>query len=403
MGMDLYRSRLSIIGTDKKEKITNKDVEKFNSYLKSSANKEEIKIKNFSYDVVILTDKQTEASNSMKLLAPLDVPVSVGSTFKWKNENWFILMEEIQQNKAHYKMIITKCNNMLKWMNIDGVIQERAIYVRGYKGANFDRKQTGGIIVMDNKGEIEITVGKDKDTITIAEEQRFILNRQAYEVVGIDNMSNPNLIYLTLGKDKINKDIDNLILGVADYYKSVKADSMYDLMIITKNNLPKIVLNDVTNSIELSFKLYKNGTEIKADTSSIIWNIKNSDIAIVSGNTIKGVETGETILTATMVEYPSVMASVKLIVNEADMYVVEGKQEIKWGREAIYAVKKNGILSTDISNFSIGITTLATLEILGNNQCKITANNNRQIGNINLTVDTNGNITIIPVKIVNIF
>lgn len=113
------------------------------------------------------------------------------------------------------------------------------------------------IIIQEN--EFTKRLGK---TVT-----RILLKGEAYEIVGTDNLSLENAIYVGLATSKIDPNKDNVELGIADFYEQyTKDDSDFDPICISGDE-------EVVIGCEYEYKVLYRG--------NVVWSIDNEDLASI--------------------------------------------------------------------------------------------------------------------------
>jgi hypothetical protein len=158
-------------------------------------------------------------------------PITIGQKFYFDN-NYFLVMNTSSIKSLVNTAIVRRCNNILRWCDLNGnIFYEHAVI--DYKPTTPDnRNRTDPIIPM---GTIHVYSQLNNNTRNIREDQRFLFgNTQqwvCYRVYGggLINFNNlqtttntsAKILELGMGKNYVNETDDNLILGIADYYKYV--------------------------------------------------------------------------------------------------------------------------------------------------------------------------------------
>lgn len=144
------------------------------------------------------------------------------------NKGMYIELEEktyiaidYTPNIVYPKVQIRLCNNVLKWVNEEGILKEYKCIVEGLnlevsEGlGNRDNQR----LVLTSSAELNVVVQYNDDTKNIDIGQRFIFDGNAYTVNAIDKLSNvengKGIIILTI-KSTGKTDTDNVNDGVAD-------------------------------------------------------------------------------------------------------------------------------------------------------------------------------------------
>ena len=157
--------------------------------------------------------------------------VAIDQKFYFDQNYWLIT------NTTFIKSLVTsaivrRCNNILRWVDLSGNLYSEHCYI-DYKPTTPDnRNRTDPIIPM---GTIHVFSQLNNNTRTIREDQRFLFgNTQqwvSYRIYGggLVNFNNlqtvtntsAKILEMGMGKNYVNETDDNLILGIADYYKYV--------------------------------------------------------------------------------------------------------------------------------------------------------------------------------------
>lgn len=144
------------------------------------------------------------------------------------NKGMYIELEErtyiaidYTPNIVYPKVQIRLCNNVLKWVNEEGVLKEYKCIVEGLSlevsegSGNKDNQR----LVLTSSAELNVVVQYNDDTKNIDIGQRFIFDGNAYTVNAIDKLSNvengKGIIIFTI-KSTGKTDTDNVNDGVAD-------------------------------------------------------------------------------------------------------------------------------------------------------------------------------------------
>jgi len=176
------------------------------------------------------------------LFKDLDHGSTIGSKFIFDNNTWLGINTETYKNFAS-GITIRRCNNNLRWIDVNGVTYIEPCIIDYNIALPRDEKTFSEIVTP--KGIIVIYAQANGNTIKIKENQRFLFgptdNRRAYRIFGdgIRNFLNietsddtsARLLRIEMGGNYINRDTDNLSLGIADYYNYTSASNVNNVVV----------------------------------------------------------------------------------------------------------------------------------------------------------------------------
>jgi hypothetical protein len=124
-----------------------------------------------------------ESENERQLLFKPDDSILKGQTVKISDGTW--LVTEFSPDIIYPKAIVTLCNQTLKWKS-DTATYEYLVVAKGkgYKLNEIDEE----VKIID--GDVLVQIKYDSITKEITETDRFIVGGRAYEVSGIDSVTN---------------------------------------------------------------------------------------------------------------------------------------------------------------------------------------------------------------------
>lgn len=249
---------------------------------------------------------------------------SLGKMYYFGNNYWLCTHSENIKTLTP-NAVIRRCNESLRWIDDDGIIYYEPCVI----DYNIDR--TKDVVLRDSiitpQGYIAIHTQMNNRTAKIHPNQRFLFGRPDNRICwrifgnGIQNSlmqetnddTSSRVLTLTMGgyeKDQI-QDTDNLVLGIADYYKKLYSLSFSASQI--SGNVGETYLLDST--------LIQNNT---ITTAPLSYSTSSSSIATVSGSGIVSlVSSGSATITGCMTSNTSVTASAIVIVNASPIYSYE--------------------------------------------------------------------------------
>lgn len=222
-------------------------------------------------------------------------------------------------------IIVRRCNEQLRWIDENGIIYYEPCVIE----YSVDRAKD--TILQDNiitpQGYIAVHAQLNNRTENIHPNQRFLFGRPDNRICwrifgnGIQNSlmqqtsddTSSRVLTLTMGgyeKDQI-QDVDNLVLGIADYYKKLYTLSFSASQV--SGNAGETYLLDST--------LMQNNSITNA---SLSYSTSSSSIATVStSGVVTLISSGSATITGCLVNNASVTASATFIVNASPIYSYE--------------------------------------------------------------------------------
>lgn len=266
-----------------------------------------------------------------------DHDVNIGSKFYFDNNYWLVNNVESIKNFACSAMV-KRCNNVLRWCDENGVIYEEPCSIDYSLKRPVDSEVS--INPMTPEGFIELFAQLNDKTQTIDPNQRFLFGNPnewvCYRVFGggikhfVNNETESNdtsrLMFLSLGTNYINEQTDDLVNGIADYYKNI-----YELLVY-----PEYISGSIGDTFQIVPTLTVNGlTSIK----ELEYSSSAGSIASVSGSggLVNLLSSGEAIITVEMSDNSlvtgsvlvqvsgSVLASYDIRIIPLDRYIYEGE------------------------------------------------------------------------------
>ncbi len=278
-----------------------------------------------------------------------------GDLVNWDGGNWLIISDIGHKRYSYYKGIIQKCNYNIKF-NFQGTIKEFPAIV---DSKVFDTETNQFFSVP--AGKIVVTMQDSVDSENIALNQRFISMKNAWKVTGIDRTNN-GLLMLWCDLDTItaSDDVVNEVANAGDY--------IYTLEIT--NGETSSIQEGSTLQLNVQVKLNDNTVE-----KEVIYSSDNSSIATVDENgLVTAISAGECIITASLVESPSVYDTITITVTALPEHnyavTISGNTSIVKNYTATYTATftDNGLPISEQSEFwltaddGVSETTLATIQ-----------------------------------------
>lgn len=376
---DLFRIIAQSTLTEKEREMSTIQQDILNDF-ESSPSFETITISGTSYGVQIVEQNSLQKNPNEKriLMKPGDV-INVGDLVLWNSNYW--LCTDNDPDGIYYVGIIERCNNELKWLNSLGgqestpcITTNKSLYTTGIDENKY---------MVVGAGHINVIIPTTDKTLLIDRDKRFLIGYQGkydcWKVTMADHTSQPGLIYLVMEEDEVNKNTDNLSLGIADYYNNV-----YTIAIKEDN-----VSIAPTKTVQLHAVVTKNGEIINAD---ILWSSSNATIATVDANGLVTAKyNGDATITAIVKDNADLTDDIVLNVKNAPTndikLIIEGDNVITWTETQTYIARKliDGVEQAIPFTFTVDRPDLVTLQVVDIKTCKLVANDNLLTGTVILT------------------
>lgn len=145
-------------------------------------------------------------------------------------DNYWIAIKTNMLGSATDSIIVRRCNNFLKWIDNNGIVHSEPCVMEYTVSGNNNAKTTD---ITGVSGNIKGYVQRNSITQSLYSNQRFLLGTpelwSAIKITGngINNFLNQRtgdyssnaMIEITFIESEKNEDTDNLVDGIADYYK----------------------------------------------------------------------------------------------------------------------------------------------------------------------------------------
>lgn len=246
------------------------------------------------------------------LFKDLNHATGIGSLYFFDANYWIVVFSEIIKNFGASAMV-RRMNNSLRWIDENGKIYSEKVALE-YEISR-PRDSTAKDLVYPS-GYVTAYCQLNDRTKLIKSNQRFLFgpasNRVSLKIfgTGIRNFLNQktlddesaNLLQLTMGGNYENEDTDNLVLGIANYYKTVYSLSLS----------PTTISGSPGNIIQSVPTLTLNGTQTIKPISFIS---SSSTVTTTGSGLITLVSSGSATITAYMVDNTSASAAISVVVS----------------------------------------------------------------------------------------
>lgn len=161
----------------------------------------------------------------VKFQTEYDTPIIVGDVlYDLKNDEYYICTESFDLDSIHYHGKLTLCNWILKWQNDKGDILQYPCYE--INSTQYNSGETSHTYFTVGTAQHIIYLPCDDNTVLIDSPRRFILDKNkinptVYIVTQNDttsyNIGKKGIIKLTVTQYALDKEKDNIELGICDY------------------------------------------------------------------------------------------------------------------------------------------------------------------------------------------
>ena len=393
--LDVYFSRVNHGGETTSERIRDGGIRSFERWLAESPHTiEDLSVERGLYfSGILITNKDKEAKKLLFLHAANDIPLQVGDIMNWRQddgslEKWLLLSEEKKVNGKYRTFEIIKCNYLVKWIDLNGHLQQSWAYVL----SSTDSKIKGNFRTWHNL--ISPQPNKYAELImprvSIERGTNFIIEDENWQLVEYDHTSVAGVIYLSVTENKVNMIYDDLNEDIADT----------DRLAQYRIDLPPVDQTfSVGDVIAPVYTLMKNGIPYEGEIS---WESSDKRIAKVIDGQLTALAEGTVTITATLVDFPQIQQSIEITINGVEQEFsayIKGNDFIRLDRYCDYELV--GTIPINNIEYRLEETDLATISSIDGNKCIIHANKKNKLGTITLVAIYNGveytkEITIAP-------
>lgn len=291
--------------------------------------------------------------------------LSLGKMYIFNDNYWLTINVDTIKTLAQ-TAVVKRCNNTLRFIDDAGAYYALPCSIEYIIKENRDYATAGSAIVVPS-GVMQCFVQYNTAANKITKNQRFLFgtvgNWTAYRVEGggvnnFNNLTSTNgdigYIRLTLVADYTNNGsegiagIDNLELGIANYYDNIYAISVN----------PSSATGDNTQTIQIYANVTLNGETVTRD---VIWSSDDETVATVdSDGLVTLIAEGSTKITATLSGNSTVHDSSVITVTDTpnDTYVIVVNPNVNYILETqstTYSVYlyKNNIQQSDTFTFNL--------------------------------------------------
>jgi hypothetical protein len=285
--------------------------------------------------------------------------VDVGYLYLWNNEYWLTIQNDYQLGGIYDRGVILRCYSSIKWLDENGDIRSSWFCMQSNSTSSFGIED-GRVLILPNERR-ELTIQDTIYTRKIEKNKRFIVDGRAWRVIGVNRLID-GIITLTLEENLINKDLDNVELGIADYYNNI---SDYSVTILNGEN----VTISTDQTLQLNVQAKNNDRIIESPV--LVYSIDFDDVSTVSTTgLVTPLRSGIVIIDVVFKgQTASIQVNITDVVTQNYTCEIVGKDEITVGKSQSYVINfyDNGVEYTDESVISlksddgVSVTTLASI------------------------------------------
>lgn len=237
-----------------------------------------------------LRQTSSRADDFRKIIFKDDsVSILIGDYYIF-NDSYWICIDDDRIETPTSSCIIQRCTTTLSFYNQNHILYQVPAIVSS-EVRLFSIKEETNKFISSSVDENIIICPSNSDSLNINENTRFILSGEAYQIVGINKISNPGLLIIKIKKDLVTED-DNISLNIANYYSNQLVKEIYIL------NGTYASLFYAESTLQLNVQCKENGEIVTSPT--VTYSTANSTIATANSTgliTLHG--TGDVIITAT--------------------------------------------------------------------------------------------------------
>lgn len=224
--LNLYKTRLTLHGETRKERIISKAKSDLNIYAPSSPSFQNILLDDNHSSVLITKGKSDTIKN---IISMPGMELYVGGLIFWKEHYWLITTID-PNDDISTSGTMQMCNHLLKWQDESGnIIEQWCVLERPYSA----NQNIGEVFITSNK-EYKLYMPLNKNTRQLYVDKRFLVDIEngtplAYIMTGYDGVSKNYgeycLLICNLRQDEYNPDSDNKELMIANYIPPKESSS----------------------------------------------------------------------------------------------------------------------------------------------------------------------------------
>lgn len=292
-----YKARVSHMGKNPQEKAFKSGILEFRRNLRYNEHTVRGLRKNgYRFDGVILTDKQDENRVSQILLVDLETEIGVGNLIQWNDDYWLIYKKTISSYQPYNKFYMVQCNYLLKWVDLDGMLQQSWCHIVGNKDSKIkDNFRSWNSLITPQPNKFLEIMMPYRD---IAKSTDVLVNGEGWTLVEYDKSSVPEIIYMSFTEGKVN-DWRDVVKGATELEDNI---ANYDRQHKWKIEGPaKVEFNNIGDIVQLDYQIYcqdmgMNEQDRQSNTVSLV-NIDPKNIQFKLSKGLKFNSEGQIVVT----------------------------------------------------------------------------------------------------------
>ncbi len=388
--IDVYKSRVSHLGTTYQEHAYKSGILEFRRYLKYNQHTEHnltINNSNEQFSGVILTDKEDENRVSQILLAKVvedgGPELKQGDLIWWGEDKqpWLLYRSTTSSYQPHQKFYMVRCNYEVNWLDKDGMLNSGWIYLLGSKDSKIkDNFRTWHSVITPQPNKY-INIMMPHQLMDLGTE--IMVLDEVWSLVDYDQNSVPGIIYMSFTETNFNEQRDSLEDKLANA----------DMLATWTIDMPEQRTIAANSIFELNYAILKDGVVQTVKPEIIV----EGNLTLLENNWIQVGPSGAGSIT---VKYRNLKKVQHVAVGgtPAANVVFIGDDKIRVASTNIYKLEN----ATDVEFVIEDPKNLVKLQS-ANNICTIEANENNKLGTFILRAIYNGNIYSKTIQVVSLW
>lgn len=376
--IDVYKSRISHLGTTYQEHAYKSGILEFRRYLKYNQHTEH----NLSVDGsdsyfsgVILTDKEDENRVSQILLTKVvedgGPELKQGDLIWWGEDKqpWLLYRSTTSSYQPHQKFYMVRCNYKVNWLDEDDMLHSSWIYLLGSKDSKIkDNFRTWHSVITPQPNKY-ISIMMPHQLMALGTE--IMVLDEVWYLVDYDQNSVPGIIYMSFTETNLNEQRDSLEQKLAN------ADNLATWTIQMLKN--QVV--EANSIVDLNYSILKNG---------VVQDVK-PEISVEGNLTLLNdtqVQVGPTGSGTVIINYKGIIQKQAITVGKtpAAKMMFVGDDKIRVASTNTYVLEN---AKTDV-NFIIDDPKSLVKAKINDNICTIVANEKNKLGTFTITAQSDG-------------
>lgn len=388
--IDVYKSRVSHLGTTYQEHAYKSGILEFRRYLKYNQHTEHnltINNSNEQFSGVILTDKEDENRVSQILLVKVvedgGPELKQGDLIWWGEDKqpWLLYRSTTSSYQPHQKFYMVRCNYEVNWLDKDGMLNSSWIYLLGSKDSKIkDNFRTWHSVITPQPNKY-INIMMPHQLMDLGTE--IMVLDEVWSLVDYDQNSVPGIIYMSFTETNFNEQRDSLEDKLANA----------DMLATWTIDMPEQRTVAANSVFELNYAILKDGVAQTVKPEIIV----EGNLTLLENNWIQVGPSGAGSIT---INYRDIKKVQHVVVGgtPAANVVFIGDDKIRVASTNIYTLEN----ATDVEFVIEDPKNLVKLQST-NNICTIVANENNKLGTFILRAFYNGNIYSKTIQVVSLW